>query len=87
MPLRYFMKSHPGWYSWAVVVGCSLLTAMLTLTIAINSQQKSEQKFCSLIEALTGTRTEAPPTTERGQLIADRLDALGRQLNCKEVKK
>ncbi len=87
MPLRHFIKSHPGWYSWTVVVGSSIVTAVLAILVATNTQHKSEQKFCSLIEVLTGTRDEAPPTTERGRLIADRLEVLGRQLRCEEVKK
>ena len=43
MPLRewFSTKGHPGWYSWLVVVGTSLTSAVLTLVVSVHASQSA----------------------------------------------
>lgn len=46
MPLRRWFSDHghPGWYSWVVVVGTSLTSAVLCLVVSLHAAKVSVER-------------------------------------------
>lgn len=86
-------KEKPGWYSWAVSVGASVLSALLAATVAIcvNAQatEKIEQqrldtdrKWCAILVPLDERQRSIENPTASQQQFAHAISELRAQLRC-----
>ena len=95
MPLRRWFATRglPGWYSWVVVTGFSLITSGLSLFISIHvihqAQQTQHQQqeqgriaSCVVVVAQDNAFAESTPATRAGLAAARAWHSLREQLRC-----
>lgn len=101
MPLRQWFteRGHPGWYSWAVVVGTALTSSVLCLVVTIHmaqvsvererkariqSQVEGRRAACALIVAQDDAFRDTRPATPAGVKAAKAWRDLRIQFRCDE---
>jgi hypothetical protein len=87
-----FTGRHPGWYTWAVLIGTSVVSAMLSIFISVQIAEKqrveSDRKQCASIQAdVNAYREQASKLTEVGKAQLHSKEERLRQLGCSQVLK
>lgn len=84
-----FSGRRPGWYTWAVLITTSVVSAVLAVTISVQITQRqrieSDRKLCASIRADVNTYLETPPSTAAGKAQRDSKIELLRVLGCPRV--
>jgi hypothetical protein len=74
------MKPPVWWYVLLVSFLSSMLVSVFSLILAVHIAQSTGRKFCAVLAAQSSP--EAPATTDRGRVVADRIRELQRSLDC-----
>lgn len=92
MPLRRWMEEHghPGWYSWVVVVGTSIVSTGLALLLAfqlVNAERmRRESDRAALCEVIViqdeAMKSPNRPITPAGKSLSRALSDLRTKYNC-----